>query len=107
MSLPKSALYINFKTLLNPVTAFFNSSRKPTAPTAPRVNCKKTNNKNVQDHIVVTRDPFAKIKKYTMPIYLLHISQAPNNSTEWFDLLLVLGKGWITSPQRNKQTSML
>jgi len=43
MSLPTSALYINFGTLLNPVTAFSTPSRKPTTPTAPEVNCKKTN----------------------------------------------------------------
>jgi len=41
MSLPISALYINFRTLLNPVTAFFTPSRKPATPTAPEVNCKK------------------------------------------------------------------
>jgi len=38
MSLPISALYINFRTLLNPVTAFFAPSRKPATPTAPEVN---------------------------------------------------------------------
>jgi len=41
MSLPISALYINFRTLLNPVTAFFTPSRKPATPAAPEVNCKK------------------------------------------------------------------
>jgi len=43
MSLPTSALYINFGTLLNPVTAFSTPSRKPTTPMAPEVNCKKIN----------------------------------------------------------------
>jgi len=54
---------------------------------------------------VVTRDPFAKIKQHTVPTYLLHISQALN-STEWFDLLLMLGNGWIMSPQRNKLNAL-
>lgn len=106
MSLPTSALYINFRTLLNPVTALFTPLRKPTTPTAPGVNC-KTNNVNVRDHKVVICDSFAKIKKHMVPTYLLHISEALTNSTQWFDLLLILGTGWIISPQRNKQTSML
>jgi len=40
MSLPTTALYINFR-LLNPVTAYFTPARKPTTPTVPEVNCKK------------------------------------------------------------------
>lgn len=81
MSLPKSALYINFKTLLNPVTALF-PLRKPTTPTAPGVNC-KTNNENLRDHKVVIRDPFAKMK-HTVPTYLLHISHALNSTMVLF-----------------------
>jgi hypothetical protein len=100
MSLPTSALCINFRTLLNPVTAFFTPSRKPTPTIVPHVNC-KTNNKNVRDHKVVTSNPLAKRKKHMVPTKILHILQTLNR-TEWFDLLLMLGACWITTPQRNK-----